>query len=119
MADPLWGDPQRRERAALLARIRRPHRYALVTVGGEPAAGGLVVADGPLARLFALRTQPPFRRRGLARRLVAACAAWARAQGAERLYLQVEADNQPAIALYAGLGFAAAYRYGYRKATEC
>ena len=119
MADPLWGDPQRRERAALLARIRRPHRYGLVTVGGEPAAGGLVVADGQLAGLFALRTQPPFRRQGLARRLVAACAAWARTQGAERLYLQVEADNAPAIALYAGLGFAAAYRYGYRKATEC
>jgi GNAT superfamily N-acetyltransferase len=118
MADPLWGDAQRRERAALLARIRRPHRYGLVTVGGEPAAGGLVVADGPLAGLFALRTQPPFRRQGLARRLVGALAGWARDQGAERLYLQVEADNAPAIALYARLGFAAAYRYGYRKATE-
>jgi ribosomal protein S18 acetylase RimI-like enzyme len=119
MADPLWGDAQRRERAALLARIRRPHRYGLVTVGGEPAAGGLVVADGALAGLFALRTQPPFRRQGLARRLVAALSAWAREQGAEQLYLQVEAENAPALALYAGLGFAAAYRYGYRKATDC
>jgi N-acetylglutamate synthase len=122
MADPLWGDPARRERAALLARVRWPHRFGLLSVGGEPAAGGLVVADdgggggGGLAGLFALRTQPPFRGRGLGRRLVLGLAAWARAQGCRRLYLQVEEANRPAAALYGALGFAPAYRYWYRLA---
>jgi N-acetylglutamate synthase len=117
MADPLWGDAARRERAALLARVRRPHRFGLVAVGGEAAAGGLVVAEGGpggLAGLFALRTQAPFRGRGLGRRLALALAGWARAQGCRRLYLQVEEANRPAAALYAGLGFAPAYRYWYR-----
>ena len=115
MADPLWGDATRRERAALIARIRRPYRLGLVSVGGEPAAGGLVVADGDLAGLFALRTQVPFRRRGLGRRLVAGLVGWALGQGATRIYLQVEKGNAPALALYAGLGFASAYGYWYRE----
>ncbi len=116
MADPGWTDALRRERAALLARIRRPFRLGLVTVGGEPAAGGLVVADGELAGLFALRTQAPFRRQGLGRQLVRGLMAWAHAQGARCAYLQVEEANAPAGTLYAGLGFAHLYRYWYRVA---
>lgn len=115
MADPLWGDATRRGRAALLARIRRPHRLGLLGVGGEPAAGGLVVADGDLAGLFALRTQAPFRRRGLGRRLVAGLVGWALGQGAGRVYLQVEEENAPALALYRSVGFARAYGYWYRE----
>lgn len=116
MADPLWTDALRRERAALLARIRRPHRLGLVTVGGLPAAGGLVVLDGELAGLFALRTAVPFRRQGLGRRLIQALMAWACHQGAGLAYLQVEEANGPARALYAALGFTPAYRYWYRVA---
>jgi hypothetical protein len=63
MADPLWDDARRRERAALLARIRRPCRLGLVSVGGEPAPAASS-SRRRLAGLFALRTQAPFRRRG-------------------------------------------------------
>jgi GNAT superfamily N-acetyltransferase len=115
MADPSWDDARRRERAALLARIRRPCRLGLVSVGGKPAAGGLVVLDGELAGLFALRTQAPFRRQGLGRRLVAGLVGWALGQGAARVYLQVEEENAPALALYHGLGFAKVYGYWYRE----
>ena len=37
--------------------------------------------------------------------LVAAAAAWAHDQGATSLFLEVGVDNEPAIALYEGLGF--------------
>jgi GNAT superfamily N-acetyltransferase len=52
---------------------------------------------------------------GHAARIIGALSAWAQAQGAARAYLQVVADNVPARALYAGLGFADAYAYHYRR----
>jgi GNAT superfamily N-acetyltransferase len=113
--DPRWPMAVRRERAALLARIRRPHRFALAWAGAEPAAAGLVVLDGPLAGLFAVRTQLPFRGRGLAQRITEALLAWAQGQGALWAYLQVEDDNAPARAIYRRRGFTAAYRYWYRE----
>jgi len=38
----------------------------------------------------------------------------ARLRGARHAYLQVEADNQPARAVYRSLGFVDAYAYHYR-----
>lgn len=115
LSDPLWGPAIRRARAELLARIRKPHVFAVATEGGQPAAGGLCVADGPLAGLFALRTQTPFRRRGFGRAVFQRLAAWAQRQGAERLYFQVEDANAPAIALHRPFGAERAYGYWYRE----
>ena len=42
-------------------------------------------------------------------------ARFAASRGAERLYLQVELENEPARALYARAGFVEAYRYHYRR----
>jgi ribosomal protein S18 acetylase RimI-like enzyme len=39
-------------------------------------------------------------------------------QGARVGYLQVEADNAPARAIYRRLGFADAFAYHYRQAPE-
>jgi hypothetical protein len=53
------------------------------------------------------------RRRGWARIMIAALAAWARPQGANGLWLEVEADNEAALALYRPLGLRrfGGYRY--------
>jgi GNAT superfamily N-acetyltransferase len=115
LADPLWPAATRRERALLLGRIRRPHRYALAAVGGEPAAAGLCVLDDDLAGIFAMRTQAPFRRRGLATGVLAALAGWARAAGARQIYLQVEDENEAARQLYERRGFVRVYGYRYRE----
>jgi ribosomal protein S18 acetylase RimI-like enzyme len=40
------------------------------------------------------------------------------ARGAPRLYLQVESDNAPSLALYAACGFTERYRYHYRLGAE-
>ncbi|MBY0280309.1 GNAT family N-acetyltransferase, partial [Candidatus Binatia bacterium] len=59
-------------------------------------------------------TRPEMRRRKVATLLLHALAERAARLGARRLYLQVEADNVPALALYAHAGFDAAYGYHYR-----
>jgi len=91
--------------------LRRCH--AVARIEGEAAAIGLAVADGASLGIFAMRTHPTYRRRGLARAVVAALREWGALQGAVDAYLQVETDNAAAIALYHGLGFARLYRYRY------
>lgn len=110
-----WSPALRQARRALFCRIRPARRFAVVEVDGAVAAGGLCVVDGPLAGIFSMRTQPQFRGRGLARAVLNRLAAWAQSRGAQRLYLQVEVDNTPAISLYRSVGFTDVYRYHYRE----
>jgi ribosomal protein S18 acetylase RimI-like enzyme len=76
------------------------------------AEDGRVVANASLMRVTRgvwvianVVTDPDYRRRGLARRLVVAAIADARARGGRQVQLQVRADNQPARTLYRELGF--------------
>lgn len=101
------------ERIETLRRIPAPRAFASVEVDGRTAAIGAVAVEGAWAGVFAMRTAPEHRRRGLARAVVGALSAAARAAGASRAYLQVEADNAGAIRLYDSLGFREAYRYRY------
>jgi GNAT superfamily N-acetyltransferase len=106
-----------RNRATLRQTLENPlprQCFAALRSEGRIAACGLgVVQDGPLG-LFDIVTDPGFRRQGLGRRLVASLLGWGRQAGAVMAYLQVMADNDPAVRLYAGLGFQEAYRYWYR-----
>lgn len=66
------------------------------------------------AELLTLAVAPEARRKGLGRRLTAAFEDEARASGAEEAFLEVSAENAPARALYAALGWrAAGIRRGY------
>ena len=113
--DPLWNAAIRRDRTALIARIRRPYAIAVATRGGEPVAGGLCVVDGNLAAIYSMRTHPSARRQGLARAVLGRLSCWAMGMGAQRFYLQVEENNPPARQLYQSSGFSAAYTYRYRQ----
>ena len=108
-ADP--GDA--RERLDTLARIPAPRVFARLDVSGAPAAIGAAAVEGDWAGVFAMRTDPNHRRMGLARRVLSALLGSAADHGAGRAWLQVEADNPGAIALYAAAGFEEAYRYRY------
>jgi GNAT superfamily N-acetyltransferase len=108
------GDPEDgRERLEALGRIPAPARFARLDVDGAPAAIGCGAVSGPFVGVFGMRTAPDHRRKGLARRVLRALLAEAEGLGAERAWLQVEAENGAAIALYADEGFAPAYRYQY------
>lgn len=61
------------------------------------------IADG--FEVAKMTVAPAARGQGLARRLLAACEAAARAAGAERLYLESSSTLAPALALYVAAGF--------------
>jgi ribosomal protein S18 acetylase RimI-like enzyme len=108
------GDPEdAAERMGAFRRIPTPRGFAVVAIDGAPVAIGGTAIEGDWAGVFGMRTLAAHRRKGLARDILQALFATARAAGASRGYLQVEADNVPAIALYAGFGFREAYRYRY------
>ncbi|MCX0245858.1 GNAT family N-acetyltransferase [Streptomyces drozdowiczii] len=85
------------------------------TVPGEdgeaPAAIGRCVVDGRWAGFMAVEVAPEHRRRGLATAVMTALARQAMDEGASAAWLQVEADNEGARALYDGMGFATHHRY--------
>ena len=77
-------------------------------------ACGQTALEAELVGLYDVFTDPVARGQGLARLLCAHLLAKGQAEGAQVAYLQVEADNAPAQAIYHRLGFADAYAYHYR-----
>jgi ribosomal protein S18 acetylase RimI-like enzyme len=100
---------------------------AAAVVGGSPATYltardadgvlGVVRAGfaGEWAALSCLMVAPRARRRGLATELTGQAMRIAAERGAARAFLQVEAANGAAVALYGGLGFVHADTYHYRE----
>ena len=101
------------ERLETLRRIMPPIVFARLDVDAAPAAIGACAVEGDWAGLSVMRTRPDHRRQGLARRVVSALLAAAAGAGATRSYLQVEASNTGAVALYESCGFSKAYGYRY------
>ena len=100
-----------------LDRIGARAGFALARISGEPVATGLGVVDGERAGVFAMLTVPEQRGRGAAAAVLAALGRWACDRGAREVYLQVERDNAPALALYQRGGFRERYGYHYRRAA--
>jgi GNAT superfamily N-acetyltransferase len=74
-----------------------------------------VLEDGWLG-LFSITVAPRARRGGVGSAIVGALGRWAAEHGARNAYLQVETDNIPGLAFWAGLGFVVAHRYHWRGA---
>ena len=77
-------------------------------------ACGQTACEADLVGLYDIFTHPDARGQGLARKLCAALLVQAQAAGASLGYLQVEADNTAARAIYRRLGFVDGYSYHYR-----
>jgi GNAT superfamily N-acetyltransferase len=102
-------------RTAFLGRTGLPLAFASASIDSKVAAVGAAALDSGWLGVFGMATQPAFRRRGLARAVLGALAAWGAARGAGRLYLQVIEANAPARALYDEAGFVRGYAYHYRE----
>lgn len=81
--------------------------------GGETlACGAACFAQGWLS-MHGLRTAARQRGRGLAGRMIRAMALEAQRRGIAHAFLQVDASNEPALALYRRAGMATAWSYAY------
>lgn len=78
-------------------------RLRAVLPGGAAEVGASL--DGDWLCVHSLHVAPEARRRGLARLALAEVLDWGAARGARTVWLHVQPDNAPALALYDALGF--------------
>ncbi len=83
-----------------------PGGFALIAAGPEGDLGfALLQCVVPESELLSIGTVPEARRGGLGRTLLQRAAQELAATGADTMFLDVAADNHPAIGLYRALGF--------------
>lgn len=104
-------------RARSLARATAT-RFASLREGGETLACGAASFGHGWLGLHGMRTAVAQRGRGLAARLVRAMALEASQRGIGQAFLQVDASNAPALALYRRLGFSTAWPYAYWRRAD-
>jgi GNAT superfamily N-acetyltransferase len=84
----------------------------------QPVACGMGVVEGDLLGYFSIFVGEKYRRNGFGQIVMRGLTNWGMARGASFGYLQVEGDNQPALALYEKMGFEVCYRYVYSKRLD-
>ncbi|HWQ09847.1 MAG TPA: GNAT family N-acetyltransferase [Holophaga sp.] len=108
-------DARRQAAARVLMANIEPEKRFLALEGPDGIAGtALVVIEHGWAGIFDVVVRKDLRGRGLGRLLMQRVLAEAAAEGAERSYLQVMAENTTAVGLYRSLGYRVAYPYWYR-----
>jgi ribosomal protein S18 acetylase RimI-like enzyme len=112
----LRGSPQDQVagHAVRLQAIALARHPVIVKEGASVLATGLAIVEDDAVGLFDIVVLPGRRREGLARAVVSSLLANAVDRGARTAYLQVDAGNAAALALYAQFGFSVAYHYWYR-----
>ncbi|ODT71006.1 MAG: hypothetical protein ABS75_09720 [Pelagibacterium sp. SCN 63-23] len=109
---------QAKKLRALLAAMKVPAAGIVVLRERTPVASGLMaIADGIVVAGNVI-TDPAYRRQGMAGAMIQTGLAWALDNGARVAALNVQADNEGAKALYAGLGYRHQYSYLYRVPGE-
>lgn len=88
-----------------LARVPESRWYLLARRGAATVGYAGVFVAGDQADVQTVAVASAAQGAGIGRRLVGALAAHAAGRGAQRLHLEVRADNDAALALYVRLGF--------------
>ena len=114
--DPAW------DAAALVNLLSHPGSTAfLARVGTPPQSVGFVLGQlaADEAEVLTLGVSKDCQRHGIGRRLIEALCRAAKKAEARRLFLEVAADNIPALVLYKKLGFQkAGRRKGYYQRAD-
>jgi len=87
--------------------------YATATLGGATVGIGRATLAKGWCGITSIATAPNWQRQGIAQAVTAALTQWAANAGVSQCFLQVLEENEPARALYAGMGFATHHHYAY------
>lgn len=93
-------------------------RYASLREEGRTLACGAASFGQGWLGVHGMRTAASQRGRGLAARVLHAMAREAAQRGIPQAFLQVDASNAPALALYQRLGFSTAWPYAYWRRSD-
>ena len=85
-------------------------------VGGHEVGSARAALDGDWLGVHALVVDPDHRGQGHATAIMAGLLEWGAERGATTVWLHVETDNAPALALYDGLGFRVHHTNRYLRA---
>lgn len=99
----------------MLASYVCPTQFAVLYQDERVVACGFAIIQQYTLVLYDIVSDSQQRRQGYALRLIEQLLAWGRNNGATSAVLQVVVANEPAMALYAKLGFTEQYRYWYRR----
>ena len=100
-----WNDPV----SDLALALRGPSSGVLAALDGERLVGTAMLGhDGHRGWVYYLAVAEAYRRRGVARSLMAAAEEWLRERGVPALHLMVRAENTEALGFYDRLGYGTA-----------
>jgi len=97
-----WNDPHKDIHRKLGV---RPDMFLVGEIEGQVVATVMAGFEGHRGWLNYLAVDPPHRRKGLARELVAAAESLLRKSGCPKISLQIRSSNQDVIAFYRRLGY--------------
>jgi ribosomal protein S18 acetylase RimI-like enzyme len=95
-----------------------PRAHVVRRVGGQAVGSARAAVDGDWLGLHAVGVDPEHRGAGHAAAMMTALLEWGAERGATTVWLHVETDNVPALALYDGLGFAVHHTCRYLAPTS-
>jgi len=98
----------------ILRGILPEKRYISINTNGQILGCGLGVLQAGYLGIFDIVVASKHRGQGHGSRLMEALLAWGQEHKAHTAYLQVMCNNEPALRLYAKLGFEEKYQYWYR-----
>ncbi|MBN1906694.1 MAG: GNAT family N-acetyltransferase [Deltaproteobacteria bacterium] len=98
----------------IINKIKERHILASLSENNRIISCGLGVLSDGLFGLFDIVTHLKHRNKGYGYKLINGMLHWALENGASSSYLQVIAENTPAIGLYKKLDYEIAYGYHYK-----
>ncbi len=98
----------------MLSHIRTKKGFILLYDEEQVVACGLGVIEREYIGLYDIVTDVKYRNRGFGEQLLLNLLQWGKANGAKHSYLAVVSTNEPALKLYAKIGYSEIYTYWYR-----